>query len=192
MIAATCNTGTGCCLTEQHLPLAWSIARRLQDRYAWIDSEEIRSYSVLGLALAARRYDPDRGVPFAYFAGSKAMFLAIDLMRRDRVLSRTSCHRPPWVSMSRGDCVEDEGHPFGIVDRQSEAAMTRVEARDALGHAFSGLAAEDRRLLLLHYAEGLTFLEISRILGLSASAVSIRHRRLLHTLRFVLRSEDAR
>jgi len=191
MITASRNTAPARPLVEQSLPMALSIACRLKDRYAWVDMEEIRSYSVPGLALAALTGTPDQGVSFACFAGSKAMFFAIEQLRCDKVLSRACRHRWPFIPMGGGDCAEWKGQAFGIVDRRPAVVMARVEARYALGHASSGLATEDRRrLMLLHYAEGLTFLDITRILDLSGSAISLGHTRLRHTSRSRLRSAE--
>jgi hypothetical protein len=183
MIAAARNAAPACSPAEQPLPLALSIACRLKDRYAWVDMEEIPSYSVPGLVLAARTDSPDRDVSFACFAGSKTMVLTVDQMRRNEVLSRACRHRWPFLPMGGGDCAEGKGQAFGIVDRRSDVVMARMEACDTLGRAFPGPAPEDRRLPLLHYAEGLTFLDIARILDLPGSAISPGHTRLRPALR---------
>ena len=60
-------------LVKGHLAMARSIASRLKRRYVWVDSDDLYSYSLWGLTQAASAYAPDRGVPFANFAASKAI-----------------------------------------------------------------------------------------------------------------------
>ena len=75
-------------LAAEHVSLASGIAARLHRLYSWVAIEDLHSYAYLGLALAAKAYQDDRGVPFPQFAWRKGMFLAIDEMRKDGVLSR--------------------------------------------------------------------------------------------------------
>jgi hypothetical protein len=191
MIAPSRNATPPRSLAARPLPRVLSIVRCLKNRYTWADMKRLPGTTIPGPVLAARTNNPDLGVSFAGLAGGKAMFLAIDRMPRDRGGSRASRRRWPIVSTGGRDGAEGKGPAFGTVGRRSDGVLAQAEARDALGCAFAGLALEDRRLLLLHYAEGLTFLEISYVLGCSASAVSLRHARILETLRLRLRPEDS-
>ena len=72
-------------LAHDHISLAQPIASRLRWWYSWLALDDLESYAYLGLVLAAKSFQADRGIPFAKFACRKAMFLAIDEMRRDGV-----------------------------------------------------------------------------------------------------------
>ena len=161
-------------LTEEHLPLAKKIAARLARRYRWINRDELTSYANLGLALAAKSFNPDRGVPFACYAMRKAMFLAIDEMRKDGLLTRKD--RP------KGD---RDAAPLTheLPDPRSRASRDRMEARDAVGTLMKNLRSEDRQLLMMYYVERLTMKEIGKVFSISESAVCLRHKALLTKLR---------
>ena len=75
------------------------IAARLHRWYEWVPVNDLESYAYLGLAMAAKIYQPDRGVPFENFASRKAMYLAIDEMRKDGVLKRRGAAPAPSMGM---------------------------------------------------------------------------------------------
>ena len=83
------NAPRGPALAKDHIGLAGEISARLQRRYNWLAPDDVYSYALLGLTIAADAYDPERNVPFVQFAARKAMFWAIDEMRKDRLLRRT-------------------------------------------------------------------------------------------------------
>lgn len=161
-------------LAHSHLPLAENIARRLYRRYRWVDLEDLGSYAYLGVTLAARTFDPKRGVPFERFACTKAMYLAIDEMRKDGVL-----HRADAVHHSQDTTVQEVEMPDTAADRAAEL----MEAREFCEEMFHCLDQAGRQLLTMVYAEKLTYREISRVLGVSESAVCLRHKAILEKLR---------
>lgn len=74
--------------------------------------------------------------------------------------------------------------------RRHEALVPRLEASDpSASHdldlvvAVARLTPQDRVLLALHYASGLTSAEIGTVIGLTAEGVRTRHRRLLRRLK---------
>jgi RNA polymerase sigma factor (sigma-70 family) len=171
-------------LAEKHISVVHSIASQLKRRYRWIDQDELYSYSFWGLTKAAQAYDPTSDVPFPSFARSKGMFLAIDQMRQERVLQkvRPDAGRPRFVSLP--DLVEnDQEFTEHLADDRSEAFIERLECGELLTDVMRRLGGEDRQLLGLYYLEGLTFSEIARLLGTSASVISTRHKCILDRLR---------
>jgi DNA-directed RNA polymerase specialized sigma subunit len=59
-------------LIEQNLGFARSLVRRLSRRLpASVDVEELESDAYLGLMMAARTFDPDRGVIFRTYATTR-------------------------------------------------------------------------------------------------------------------------
>lgn len=161
-------------LAQRHLPLAENIARRLYRRYRWVDPEDLGSYAYLGVTLAARTFDPDRGVPFERFACTKAMYLAIDEMRKDGVLRRADATRH-----NQDNSVQEVEMPDPAADRAAEL----MEAREFCEQMYHRLDPSGRKLLTMVYAEKLTYREISDVLGISESAVCLRHKAILEKLR---------
>ena len=127
----------------------------------------------LGLAMAARSYEANRGIPFARFALCKGWFLAVDQMRKDGILHR---HRekpaPGTVPLTRA-----------TESPRADSESRTIEARDLCATLLGKLKPLDRRLLTLYYADHLTFREISDVLQVSESSVCFRHKALVTKLR---------
>lgn len=69
-------------LIEQHLPLVEHQVLRLSGGFPrFVDRSELVSAGTLGLVEAARRYDPDTGVPFASYASRRIRGAILDLVR---------------------------------------------------------------------------------------------------------------
>jgi RNA polymerase sigma factor (sigma-70 family) len=161
-------------LTEQHIPLARQIARRLSRRYSWIQDDDLQSYAYLGLTLAARMFDAKRGIPFNRFACTKAMFLAIDEMRKDGVLQRAdTISKPP----------ETNGMEFETPDPASDRPGQQLEAKEICSKLLKRLGEDDRKLLMMIYAERMTYREMAKVFDISESAICLRHKAILNRLR---------
>lgn len=164
--------------------LSQQIARSLKRRYPWVDMDDLEGYAFLGVALAAKSYRADLGVPLANYTGRKGMFLAVDEMRRARILRHASAaKRPRFVGLNASN---SDGEPMDALEAacpDSDRNMARLEAKDTLAFLMGRLAPRDRRLLLLHYADGLNLREVGVVLGLSESGVCLRHKSLLARLR---------
>lgn len=165
------NASTG--LAVENLPLANRIASRLHHSYCWVPIEDLRSYAYLGLALAERNYESDRGVSFVQFAWRKGMFLAIDEMRKDGVLSRRRAKPGPTFSALTPELPDPAAH-------DTQDAMER---RDLCMSLLRKLRKQDRELLTMYYADQLTFKDIAKVFQISESAVCLRHKALLARLR---------
>lgn len=161
-------------LAQRHLPLAENIAKRLYRRYRWVEPDDLGSYAYLGVTLAARTFDPKRGIPFERFACTKAMYLAIDEMRKDGVLRRADALRH-----SQDTSFQEVEMPDPAADRASEL----LEAREFCQEMFHCLDKPGQQLLAMVYADKLTYREISDVLGVSESAVCLRHKAILEKLR---------
>ncbi|MCY2931678.1 MAG: sigma-70 family RNA polymerase sigma factor [Planctomycetota bacterium] len=167
-------------LVEENLLLAHTIALRLKKHYPWLDLEDTYSYSLLGLTLAARSWQPDRGLSFGGFAGHKAMFLAIDEMRHDGLLRRKGSGRSPEVSLGG---TRQTPSSYDPIDPGGQDGEEQVDVRDLLDHLLSTLRTADRNLLTMYYADDMTLAEIGYVLGVSESAVCLQHAALLKDLR---------
>jgi RNA polymerase sigma factor (sigma-70 family) len=173
MAATSQNNGVGADLVSRHLSLAGGIASRLHRWYSWVGLDDLKSYAYLGLTLAARTYCSRRGTSFADFASRKAMFLAIDEMRKDGVIRRRRAKATPTTTSLTGR----------IADPGAGEAYERLERRDTCAALLGKLRAEDRQLLIMYYGQELTFKEIAKVFEISESAVCLRHKALLGRLR---------
>ncbi len=160
--------------TNSNLHLADLIARRLSRRYSWVPFEDLQSYAYIGLSKASELFDSSRGIPFSRFACVKAMFLAVDEMRRDRVIRRCDMpdHEKPLLSTE-----------VDLVDHSAGRAMEKYEAREYCESLLMGLDREERHLLSMIYADRMTYCEVSEVFGISESAICLRHRKLIDKLR---------
>jgi RNA polymerase sigma factor for flagellar operon FliA len=67
---------------EEHLPLVKHIVFQVAVHFPrHVDREELARAGALGLVEAARRYDPDRGVPFQRFAAQRIRGAILDAVR---------------------------------------------------------------------------------------------------------------
>jgi DNA-directed RNA polymerase specialized sigma subunit len=123
-------------LARTNVELADRIAGRLYRSYSWVDMDDLRSYAYLGLALAERAFRPELGVPFVKFAWRKAMFLAIDEMRKDGVVSRRESPRDRHTPLS-----------FETPDPQSDASAQRLERDDLCDMLMGRLRDRDQQLV---------------------------------------------
>lgn len=164
-------------LAVENLPLANRIASRLHRWYSWVGLDDLRSYAYLGLALAEQNYESDRGVSFVQFAWRKGMFLAIDEMRKDGVLSRRRAKPGPTFSALTPELPDPAAH-------NTQNAMER---RDLCTSLLRKLRKQDRELLTMYYADQLTFKDIAKVFQISESAVCLRHKALLARLRKLAR-----
>lgn len=160
-------------LAARHVGLARRIAGRLHHSYGWVSRDDLHSYAFLGLSLAARVYESDRGVPFDRFALYKGMFLAIDEMRKDGVLQRRRVKTPVRTIPIAGE----------LPDPKCDQALDAMETRDMCRSLLSKLKADDRRLLMMYYSDHMTFKEIAGVFGISESAVCLRHKAQINKLR---------
>lgn len=149
------------------------------------------AWGVLGLVQAAQRYREGGRASFAAFAARRIRGQILDALRAADPLPRSA--RRAWRLAAH------EGNPFPIVslDRQIErgketfgplAAVARhgasrdprwLEVRRALGD----LSQLERRVIVLHYAHGLTLREIGARVRLSESGACRVRARALSKLR---------
>lgn len=176
---------------HQYLSIARGVASRLRRRYRWLPPDDLYSYALFGLVRAARSYDPDRSVPFAVYAASKALFAAIDEMRKDHVLTRVGIKaRPNSVSLD-SVLVGDQKVWWNLCDQTARKQWSLLEAREWCATMLTKLDASDRQLIMLRYADDMTFRQIGKVMGLSESTVSLRHNALIMRFRRLANNPDS-
>ncbi len=170
-------------LCDRHIAMSSQIAARLNRRYTWVETEDLQSYAYLGLAMAARRYNPDHGVPFDRYAFQKGTYLAIDEMRKDGVLRRRNAKQLP-MKLSISGCDDGEHDcDIPVADNDSDKGLSRIEARDICASLLNKLDSRDRQLLIMYYTDEMKFKEIAEVFGVSESAICLRHKALMTKLR---------
>ena len=116
------------------------------------------------------------GSSFAVYARAKGYFLAIDEMRKDRIVVKKSYADSAYASA--GKRINDD-----IVDRNQLNANNNIDVMDEVAFLLDQLSQTDREILRMHYAEGLNFRQIGFRQGRSESAVCVRHRIIINKLR---------
>jgi RNA polymerase sigma factor (sigma-70 family) len=178
-------------LIRDHLSLAQQIAARMKRRYTWVNMDDLYSYSLLGLTMAANAFEPHRGVPFANFASQKAMFWAIDEMRKDGILRRRSAKSGPRFISIHDTSPENDQLNVDVADGRADEARDKLEARDLCYTLLDHLRAQDRQLLMMYYSQQLTFKEIAKVFHISESSVCLRHKALIRKLRKMAHTMNA-
>lgn len=176
---ASCPTASG--LAQDHLYIAASVSTQLRSRYTWLAPDDAYSYSLWGLLQAAQVYIPTRGVSFPAFACRKAMYLAIDQMRRERVVQRKSAVSDD--PDARRSTPRQRPLTMDVPDERCDARQEALEIKETVRVAMKYLSAKDRQLLVMYYADGMTLREIGRVLHISESTACLRRKALIAKLR---------
>jgi RNA polymerase sigma factor for flagellar operon FliA len=116
-------------LIEEHLPLVRHIVFQVSVRPQHVDREELARAGVLGLVQAARRYDADKGVPFARFAAQRIRGAILDSVRSMDWVPRSLRRSARSLEVTAADLAADLGR-----------VPTSVETAAALGMTVSELA----------------------------------------------------
>ncbi|MDR1599611.1 MAG: sigma-70 family RNA polymerase sigma factor [Oscillospiraceae bacterium] len=108
---------------------------------------------------------------------------ALDIIESRRAVSAISLDAPAAEPEDGGPA------PLGSVVGAEEPGYNRVEDRDLLSRALTGLPPDDRKLLTLRFADRRSQSETARRMGSSQVQVSRLERRILSRLRDELRDE---
>lgn len=158
-------------LVEAHLHLIEPIARRI-----WLTLpraflfEDLIGAGRVGLLEAARRYAPEShgGAPFSAYARPRIRGAILDSVRRGafREAHRASLEDSPEVASAAAESALDR-----------DLLGVRVAA------AIRTLPALQRRVLLMHYEDGLRLRAAGSAVGVGKSRASQIHRAALRSLR---------
>jgi RNA polymerase sigma-70 factor, ECF subfamily len=155
-------------------PIVWGLARRMSPTRA--DAEDAVQEIFLDLWEHGGRYDALRG--------SEEAFVAVVARRRLIDRRRKVQRRPVTESFDASSASRDllqESHDGGI-ETSAEAAMA--------ARAMNGLRPEQREVLRLSVARGLTHEEISEQTGMPVGTVKAHARRGLIRIRKLLLGEE--
>jgi RNA polymerase sigma-70 factor, ECF subfamily len=128
------------------------------------EAADLTQQVFLKMAQALPRYR-ERGVPFAAWLFRIARNAAIDHARRQRVTV-------PWDSLTEAAAPDDV--ETWVLDRETHARV---------GALLAGLSSDERELLSLRFAAGLSSREIAAVVGGSEAAVKKRLTRTIQRLK---------
>jgi RNA polymerase sigma factor (sigma-70 family) len=160
-------------LVEDHMGFARSLARRMTAMLAMpVDRDALESDAMLGLLMAARCFDPDRGVAFSTYAAKRIRGAMLDGLCHRSGYGRDRGSGKPRSLPGRMAGADVREMPLAeLTDLHREQVGTELERQDELGHLLGGLSAGQRRMVHQFYFEHLTQEQIGRLLGISASRV---------------------
>lgn len=185
-------------------PMVQRIARRAAASYGLpqgVETADLVSCGVLGLAEAWERFDADRGVAFDIYAIPRVRGAIIDAIRAGDWVPRKARQKarstgaPVMVLVSmngRSEHAPTEAERFAeeqmpLPGEELDAAETR---RELLG-AINRLPERERLIVCLRYFEGSQLADIAGMLGVTESRVSQLHTRALRMLRDALEAVES-
>jgi RNA polymerase sigma factor for flagellar operon FliA len=166
-------------LIEAHVPLVGHLVREVMAKVpAHVHRDDLASAGMMALVLAARGFDPTRGVPFARFAavrirgsltdelramdwatrGVRSKSREIDTVeamvseRLGRTASRDEVAQAMGLSTAQINSVEADVHRAGVVSLQGLGPDDAEELLPAIGHGPESLLLKREELGLLHDA----------------------------------------
>ena len=152
-------------LVESYIPLVLHHVDR-----AWLSPrlgltrEDLISAGCYGLLLAARKYDPSRGVGFGVFARTHVHGA---VMREIQTAMKAS-----GVGSGEAFPVGEAIEPDSLPDETSASAADTLEVAQIRELMEFNLTERERLLVTLYYYEELTLAEIAAVVEESESAVS--------------------
>lgn len=183
----------------QWYPMVQRIAHRVAARYGTpqgVDTSDLVSCGVLGLAEAWERFDPERGVAFEAFAVPRVKGAIVDAIRASDWVPRKARQRARQtgeslvllVSIDESKASEDGDRSTveRLADHTADLpgdALLAAEGRHELMGSLNELPERERMIVTLHYFQGVQLAEIARSLGVTESRVSQLHTRALRMLR---------
>jgi RNA polymerase sigma factor for flagellar operon FliA len=171
--------------------LASMVAARVPSR---VSLDDLVGAGMLGLVLAAERYDEVRGVPFETFARWRIHGALLDFLRGEDPLTREARRRVRESQRTGSDSAEPQFLDVDVLaDRLAVEGTTHLEAGDALARIrlrsiVSKLPEGDRRLLALYYGEEQTLREVGSQLGVTESRICQRLSGILSRIRTSLKA----
>jgi RNA polymerase sigma factor for flagellar operon FliA len=188
-------------------PMVERIAHKTASTYglpAGVDTDDLISCGVLGLAEAWERYDSSRGVAFEAFAIPRVKGAIIDAIRASDWVPRKARQRarltgePVAVLVSidekRGGDSDSSTTADRLADKDADQPgneLFAAESRRELVGSLNKLPERERMIVTLHYFEKVALQDIARALGVTESRVSQLHTRALRMLRAALEEAES-
>ena len=166
-------------LVERHLKAVYSFVMRfVGDAH---DAEDITQDTFLKAWKSAKQYREEAS-KFKTWILRIARNTAIDHLRKRKNVPFSQFDTDEGVNLLAETVADPEALPDELFASVQDAEVVRK--------AVDRLAPEAREILLLHYTNGLTFLEIGETLGEPQNTVKSRHHRAILNLRKMLTAGD--
>jgi RNA polymerase sigma factor for flagellar operon FliA len=143
-------------LVRTHLPLVGHIVRETLARVpSYVSRDDLVSAGMYALAVSARSFDPDRGVPFGRFAAIRIRGALTDELRsmdwasravRGRARSIESVRSELAATLGRGATRDEVAQALGISPAEVDSADADVQRASVL--SLQSLDTEDGAALL--------------------------------------------
>ena len=175
-------------IIEEHLGLAYKIASRFYKGYKDKSIDELNSAALLGLVLAASRFDESKGVKFATFA----VPTIIGTIKRDFFSDKSKFTRRvingkdifERISIDSLNRIVPSGKDAEVIDYcSSQFDMDKEIENFDLQIAISKLDELQRKIINMIYFEGKSQCEIARLLKTSQPTISKINTKALQILR---------
>lgn len=175
-------------LAARYVPMARAVAGQRSKRLpVHLRGDERVSDAYLGLIVAARKYNPNKGASFHTYAMKKVHGRISDELRDGNFLSRAARKRgvrSPLFHSAATVLAEDSRNVTlsDVLEDKSEPAGFRSEQLDALSDIVGPLPARKRHVIARYFVDDWTMKEIGAELGIGQSRVS---QMLSSALRFI-------
>lgn len=180
----------------KNIDLVGKVVRRI--RRSSLPRDELYSAGLLGLCLAAKKFDKSTGVPFSSYA-RVAILGTIIREFRNRPMIHVPAVRPmrfasEWdrARKFRVASLAGPDHNFDPID-PSTAVSSRDASRDrieAMDRAIERMGDREKAIVA-RTKQGLSYTDIGRELGLPRHEISKTQRRILSALRHEILSRES-
>lgn len=167
-------------LVERHLKTVYSFVVRFIGNSQ--ETEDIVQETFLKAWKSAKQYRQDAS-KFKTWVLRIARNTAIDFLRKRKHIAFSEFENEAGQNVL-AETIPDQA------ELQDELFARRQDV-EALQKAVEALPVEAREILLLHYTNGLTFLEIGEMLGQPQNTVKSRHHRAIQSLKKLLPPSEA-
>ncbi|HYZ91267.1 MAG TPA: sigma-70 family RNA polymerase sigma factor [Actinomycetota bacterium] len=184
-------------------PMVQRLAHRAATSYglpAGVETADLVSCGVLGLAEAWDRFDASRGVAFDVYAIPRVRGAIIDAIRAGDWVPRKARQKARETGTNLMLLISLDAHSDGdqpASDRLADESelpgddLAACETRRELMGAINRLPERERLIVTLRYFEGTQLAEIASRLGVTESRVSQLHARALRMLKSSLDALEA-
>lgn len=185
-------------LVEAHLGYADAVARgifaswRRVLSHSAMDLDDVHGAAYRGLVIAAKRFDPARGVPFRKYAFLVVRsYVLIEIRKmsggsklRDGVVRQFACHT---LRHAEFDVAELDRYASASPDVADEAceALDGAALSERVSLALDLLSSKERAVITSHYFREETLHKIAQKMGRSPQRVSQIHASAVNKLRAV-------
>lgn len=173
---------------EEHMPMAYKIALKFYEKNTGNDFEEIYSDALLGLAMAASRFDASKGLKFSTYAYSTitgilktSFFRNESKFRRRYIDGKEVLERVCWTSLNETTGEKEDLERLDLLEEETlvEDCIDSIFVKDLL----NSLDERERKVIIDNLYKEKSQLEISKELGISQITVSRIKNRALNKLR---------